>query len=265
MKESSEKAILYLSKNFRKKIKLEEIAKVAGVSSFHFHRKFVEENECTPYEYLENIRMQHATHMMTLFPSWSLIDIAFECGYSSPGIFSRSFKKYYKVAPSKYKPNPDPPIKPSQLSEFKPINIQYLSKKIVAVEKVSLLESKLNIAYQRLINARSTNLIVFGFYLDIPFHIPPEKCRYFIGIESQLSDKDDSVLTIPAGYYTSFTVQGNFNQLEEKAIIMNRQIQDIGYVIDSLVGYEKISIAKNSQQFDYMTMPREIFAKVRRE
>ena len=265
MKNKSERAILYFSKNFRKKINLDEVAKISGISPFYFHRKFVEENKCTPFAYLEKIRMQHATHIMGLFFDMSLIEVAFECGYSSPGIFSRAFKKYYGIAPSKYKSiNIDVAEKYHQ-KKSEPIQIQYLSKKIITVKKVPLIEKELNIAFQQLVNKDNLRSTIYGFYLDVPFHIPPDECRYFIGSESAISDKNASTLTIDSGYYTSIIVQGGFDQLEEKMVVLNNQIKNKGYVIDSLQGFEKVMSFNKTTPFNYMLSQREIFVKIKRE
>lgn len=264
MKQDSEKVILYLSKNFRKKITLAEIAKVANKSPFHFHRQFVAENNCTPQKYLEQIRMQHATHLLAAFPHWSLTDVAFDCGYSSPGIFSRAFKNFYGIPPSQHQPNNDIAAKKSTEEQTKPIDIQYLTKKTIAVKKVSLLEGKLNLAYQQLINKTASNSTLYGFYMDVPFHVPLEKCRYFIGLETNLSEKDASVITISSGYYTTLSIQGGFMQLKDKLVAINKKIQERGYALDSLMGHEKIIVTEKNIPFNYLKTMREIFIKIKR-
>lgn len=264
MAKKSERAILYFSKNFRRKINLEEVAKISGVSPFHFHRLFVEEHKCTPHAYLENIRMNHATHIMTLFPNWSLTDVAFDSGYSSPGIFSRAFKNYFGVSPSQYRIENVEPSDTTPAANTKQLKVQYLAKQTIQVQKVPLVESKLNVAYQRLIASSPNCKTAFGFYLDAPFHTPPEQCRYFIGTASENGGKNSSVLAIAAGYYTSVSAAGTFDRLEEKMIDLNNQIQKQGYVIDSLVGHEKINLSRDTP-FEYMKAQREIFVKIKRE
>ncbi len=265
MKSISEQVILYLSKHFRKKISLEELARIAGISTFHFHRKFVEENDCTPHAYLENIRMQHARHLMVLFPDLSLTDVAFDCGYSSPGIFSRAFKKFYGVAPSKYIPTEIIVPENIHLEITKPLQIHYLSKKIIAVQKVPLTEKALNHTCQQLIATMSSITAVWGLFLDAPFHVPLDQCRYFMGTESANSDRNTTVLTMPSGYYTTIKVTGGFDQLKEKMIILNEHIKSNGYGINSLTGYEKIDITQKTTAFNYLQSTREIFVKIKRE
>lgn len=261
----SEIAILYLSKNFRKKIKLDDVAKTVGLSSFHFHRKFVEENNCSPFEYLENIRMQNASHLMGLFPDGSLTDVAFECGYSSPGIFSRAFKNYFGVSPSKYKPEVVAVPNDSELKNSKPVRIQYMAKKTLEVTKVTLSKKDLNRAYGNLIDTTDSSLVMYGVFLDAPFHLPPLECRYFIGKETSKTKNDESLLTIPSGYYTTLVTRGDFDHLKNKIVALNHQIQQKGYVIDSLIGHEKIVPLKTKEPFNYMKMDRELFVKIKRE
>jgi len=263
MKQTSELAILYLSKHFRKKTTLQELAKSVGLSPFHFHRIFVAENNCTPQNYLEKIRMEHAQHIMGALPNWSITDIAFECGYSSPGIFSRAFKKYYGFPPSKYKP--DVITIPADLENKLPLNIQYLSSKTIWVKKVKLINKKLNLAYQEFVSNPVSNNTIYGVFLDPPFHKPIEECRYFMGIESSKSKKTIPTLEFPAGYFVSISINGDFKHLKEKAVALNHQIQKKGYVIDSLIGYEKIKINKDVESFDYMNATREVLMKIKRE
>lgn len=263
MKQKSEIAILYLSENFRKKITLKELAKVVGVSPFHFHRQFVAENNCTPQAYLENIRLLHATHIMAAFPNWSITDVAFECGYTSPGIFSRAFKKYHGIAPSNYQSQEV--IIPEGYEKKVPLNIQYHSKKTVAVQKVPLISKQLNLSYHQLVDANPSSKTIFGFFLDAPFHMPLEECRFFMGIAAPIADKNAPQLTFPAGYYTSMIIKGGFDNLKEKVISLNQRIQKKGYVIDTLIGYEKIIISENAIPFDYLNSTREIFMKIKRE
>lgn len=264
MTPKTEIALLYLSKHFRQKINLEELAQHAGISPFHFHRLFVEENDCTPRVYLENIRMEHAKHIMRVFPDWSMIDLAFDCGYSSPAIFSRAFKKYFGMAPSKFQAIMVEDILGPMPEQTKPVQVQYFSKKTFLVKKVMLVEEKLNKAYQALTQASPSSNTFWGVFLDAPFHKPPEQCRYFIGIQSEEAVEHSSTLTMPSGYYTSITVQGGFEQLKEKVFLMNEQIKKKGYVMDSLIGYEKLSAPKGNKPFDYKQSSREIFAKIKR-
>lgn len=263
MKTDSEKIILYLSKNFRKKIKLEDLSRLVGQSPFHFHRNFVKENNCTPQIILENIRMQHAKHIMTIYPSWSMTEVAFECGYSSPGIFSRAFKNFFKIPPSKFVPKEI--IIPEKFEKREPLKIQYLTKKILSIKKVPLDDQKINHLVERMKKRTIPQNIIYGVFLDVPFHVPQEKCRYFLGIEDSNNLNPASTFTFPAGFYTSIIMIGDFDELGEKLGATNNHIMRNGYIIDSLVGFEKINISSDPISFDYYNTNREILIKIKRE
>jgi len=263
MTTDSEKIILHLSKNFRKKIKLEDLARLAGQSPFHFHRNFVKENNCTPQNFLENIRMQHAKHILTMYPNWSMTDIAFECGYSSPGIFSRAFRNYFTIPPSKFVP--EEIIVPKKFENKAPLNIEYLTKKNISIQKVPLDDQKINHLVEKIRRNKIPQNTIYGVFLDVPFHVPKEKCRYFLGTEDSNDSNPTSSITFPAGFYTSLTIIGNFDDLGEKVRATNKQIQKNGYIIDSLIGFEKIRISNNEVPFDYYSTTREILIKIKRE
>lgn len=255
--------ILYVSKNFRKKLSLEELAKTSGLSLFHFQRKFVERYNCSPQKYLEKIRMQHATHIISAFPNWSITQVAFESGYSSPGIFTRAFKNYFGIPPSKYKPQNE--ITEVNLNLDDNPKIQYLSSKNILVQKSLLLNPNLNKAIRNILELKKSTKTIYGFFLDIPFHVPIPECRYYLGTETTQNNNDDSILTFPSGYYTSITIEGDFDQLKETVFGLNQKIQAKGYVIDSIIGYEKIHIEQNVLPLNYMRSTRELFMKIKRE
>ncbi|PCJ94512.1 MAG: hypothetical protein COA50_12180 [Flavobacteriaceae bacterium] len=265
-KSQTESAILYLSTHFIEKIKLEVIAKQAGLSKFHFHRLFVKEQNCTPLAYLEDLRLKHAIHLMKIYPNMALMEVAYESGFSSPATFNRSFKKHQAIAPSEYRKKHSFSRISRSKSGNKRINIQYLSSKKIAVQKVGLTMPELNHSYQTLINSKEDGVITtIGFYLDVPMHVPLNECRYYIGVEEKTSASTNQFLTIPAGYYTAVQIKGDFNLLKERLTQHKNEIESCGYVIDSLIGYEKIKLDVQLTNFDFLTVTREILIKVRRK
>jgi len=57
---------------------------------------------CTPSEFLIQIRMRHAKHLL-LQGKKRINEIAILCGYNNAYYFSNAFKKVYHVPPSKYR------------------------------------------------------------------------------------------------------------------------------------------------------------------
>ncbi len=91
----------YMNTHFAEGITIEELANIAGYSSFHFARMFKESFALPPHQYLGRLRIQKAKDMIKA-GKLSLADIALSCGYSSQAHFTTSFKKATGVTPRQY-------------------------------------------------------------------------------------------------------------------------------------------------------------------
>ena len=266
MKQQTEPALLFISTHFREDIKLDAIAEGVGLSKYHFHRLFVREQGCTPQQYLEKVRLEHAAHFMKLYPHLHMTEVAFECGYSSPACFSRAFKKFYFLSPSAYRSKFDPPEFEKGDKSSCHIAIRYLPSISVEVQKVKLDGPALSGACQKLAARHPAETHAMGFFLDVPAHKPLEDCRYYLGTESQPGNQGSAknVLIMPAGYYTSIKQQGPFDQMTDSLYSLWKKLLASGYVIDSMTGYERIPLTTNMATFDYFMADRELFVKIRR-
>ena len=83
-------------------LRLEDVASVAGISRFHFHRIFRALMGETLQRFVKRVRLERALSMMSRTPRPRLTDVAFACGFSSSSDFTRSFKQRYGVAPSAF-------------------------------------------------------------------------------------------------------------------------------------------------------------------
>lgn len=92
----------YMQDNFSKAITVDDIARYAGLSRFHFSRIFKQETGFTPHQYLINIRLKHAQEILAAGPA-SLDDIAISCGFSSTSHFIHTFKKKNGVTPTMFR------------------------------------------------------------------------------------------------------------------------------------------------------------------
>ena len=79
---------------------IETISKSAGYSPEHFNRLFKQYLNTTPYQYAIQLRMSEAVRL--LLAGLSVNETSEAIGFSDTKSFSRSFKKHYGVAPSKY-------------------------------------------------------------------------------------------------------------------------------------------------------------------
>ena len=97
--------INYISENISKTITLNELSIVACFSKYHFHRIFkalVTENV---NEFMRRLQLIKAAFMFIFHASSTIVNIAFDCGFSSSQNFAKAFKSQYKVTPSEFRNN----------------------------------------------------------------------------------------------------------------------------------------------------------------
>ncbi len=94
----------YLKAHLDKKFDLEECAKEAGLSPFHFTRLFKKTTGISPSRYF--IRQKIAkSQLLLLETEMSIIEIALTVGYENPGHFSQVFKRETGLTPRQYRTN----------------------------------------------------------------------------------------------------------------------------------------------------------------
>ncbi len=93
-------AIDHIVQNLDQRIVLEDVARVACFSPFHFHRVFRTLVGETLKQFVRRVRLERALHTMVHRPDRSLTEIALASGFSTSSDFSRTFKQRYGVPPS---------------------------------------------------------------------------------------------------------------------------------------------------------------------
>ncbi|MDH6365854.1 AraC-like DNA-binding protein [Enterococcus sp. PF1-24] len=92
--------IYYLENRYDQEITLEQLAEIFYVSPTHLSKVFKEVTGSSPINYLIQIRLKHAKTLLKN-ESASIKEVAQTVGYEDAYHFSKLFKKYYGVAPSK--------------------------------------------------------------------------------------------------------------------------------------------------------------------
>ena len=81
---------------------LEHAAGEAGLSTSRMHQVF-EAVQREPFgAYVRRARLEYACGLMRAFPRWTCTRVAQEAGFSESSDFSRSFKREYGIAPSRW-------------------------------------------------------------------------------------------------------------------------------------------------------------------
>lgn len=92
----------YVSKNFRKKIYIDEIAEKLGISTSYLSHLFRKETGKTLEEYIIEVRLEKARNLL-MYSNESLANIAAYVGFPSQSYFGEKFKKYFNMTPMQYR------------------------------------------------------------------------------------------------------------------------------------------------------------------
>lgn len=92
-------AVDFMEENITEEMEIEEIAKKACMSPFHFQRVFSVLCGYTVGEYLRNRRLSLAAEALNATED-TILDIAMRFSYDTPEGFTRAFHRYYGVTPS---------------------------------------------------------------------------------------------------------------------------------------------------------------------
>ena len=88
----------FIDENFYSDIQIVDIAATAHISQYHFFRLFRNVYNISPLQYLIKKRMEKAQELLLKMP---INQIALELGYQDIFSFSKAYKKFYGIAPSK--------------------------------------------------------------------------------------------------------------------------------------------------------------------
>lgn len=84
---------------------LQKVMEHIPINADYLRRQFKQALGMTPHEYLTQLRMEYAKHLLTddRGQNMDISEIAYRAGYYDPLYFSRAFRKYTGTAPSKWK------------------------------------------------------------------------------------------------------------------------------------------------------------------
>jgi AraC-like DNA-binding protein len=93
---------LWIDAQSHREIGLEDAARQAGVSPFHFLRLFSEVIGATPHQYLVRSRLRHAARLLADDDA-SITDIAYSVGFGDLSNFVRTFHRAAGVSPLRFR------------------------------------------------------------------------------------------------------------------------------------------------------------------
>jgi AraC family transcriptional regulator len=97
-----ERAVVAIYERYSEPIHLEELARTAMLSKFHFLRVFRCVTGVTPGRFLSAVRLQEAKRLL-LTTSFNVAYISAQVGYSGAGTFTRRFTESVGLSPTQYR------------------------------------------------------------------------------------------------------------------------------------------------------------------
>ena len=95
-------AISYLENHYKEPVTVGQLTQIGGMSESSLLRAFKQATGSSPSEYLLNLRLQRARHLLE-HTTLNITEIAFDTGFNDSNYFSRQFRKQTGSSPREYR------------------------------------------------------------------------------------------------------------------------------------------------------------------
>jgi AraC family transcriptional regulator len=232
--------LAYIQEHLDEPLRLDVLANVAGFSPFHFHRIFTAFVGETVADYVRRIRLQRAAQQL-LDTAQSITEIALSSGYETPAAFTKAFRQYFAITPSKLREVRDRSATTIVISQKTKFNKRSI---IMQAEIRSLPDQRVLYARQKgIVNGdfsqaaqtafhqlysyigqhnlkEQVSSACLGITPDEPSVVPDEECRYDAGVFVNDNQQIDllpgdpvDIQILPGGRYAVFLHKGPYRTL----------------------------------------------------
>ena len=94
------RAVRWIRDNYREAFRVEDVARMSGMSVSAFHRNFQAVTAMSPIQFQKQIRLQQARLLLATRPG-DVTGVGHLVGYDSPSQFSREYRRQFGVPPSR--------------------------------------------------------------------------------------------------------------------------------------------------------------------
>ena len=121
-----QKVLYFIENNLNNQLDLDDLARIAGYSKYHFSRCFKLNVGESVIDYMTRLRLEKS--QFKIIQNNSMINVALDIGYETPNGFNKAFKKIFGTTPTKYKK-----LKKDFLNQYKELGI-YLDNSVKIVD-----------------------------------------------------------------------------------------------------------------------------------
>jgi AraC family transcriptional regulator len=262
-------AIDHVTRNLSEPLALEDVARVACFSPYHFHRIFRTVVGETLHDFVKRVRLERAVYLISHSEGRPLTEIALACGFGSSSDFSRSFRKHFGVSPRAF-----------DVAQFRKTRRDQMIGSLPGGERLARLPAGANpdgfavrlrnlpsrrVAYLRVfrpyegtrVEETASRLVSWararglaggqwlGYQWDDPEIVAPDQCRYDLGVEipeTATITADVSETRFPPMKVAEIDIAGSVD-LELRALdwIYGTWLPRSGYAPDHQPGFEAFS------------------------
>ena len=258
----------YLNQRAEATPTLQDLADIAGISPFHFHRVYRAITGETPAGTLRRLRLARATVMLKE-PQKPITEIAFDVGYESSQAFSKAFREVTGFSASGLRQEPqklEAVIRdlssPPEQSATKTLEVKLVSVepfKVIASRHVGPAKGVFKVYGDLLRWAEETDRGkafrgIYGIPTDDPRGVPEEECRFdccFNFGPTVQPDETHRAVFLGGGLYAVTRHLGPYEGLEGKYdFLYGPWLSSSGYALRENPSY-------NHYQADPDTLPPE--------
>ncbi|MFC4587692.1 AraC family transcriptional regulator [Sphaerisporangium corydalis] len=93
------RAVRWIREHYTQSFRVEEVARLSGMSVSAFYRNFQEVTAMSPIQFQKQIRLQEARLLLATHPN-DVTGVGYRVGYDSPSQFSREYRRQFGAPPS---------------------------------------------------------------------------------------------------------------------------------------------------------------------
>ena len=247
------RAVDFINEHLHEPVNLHDLAAIANISEFHFHRLFKALMSESPGEYIQRLRLEKAVFKLQTTKQ-TVLEIAEQTGYQSSHALSKAFKKRFDISPAAFRKQASHlsvPVETPVFIHIEPEIREIKAKQVVTLRVVNpfVNPDAFIHAWRKLVEFAGVNGIpddeheYFTLSRDISTITQPNRYRSYVCITANPDIKPKGEFgkqTINGGLYAVFTYKGAYANLDRLYCFIYRNwIPNSKYEFRDMAFFEK--------------------------
>ncbi|MFH0879846.1 MAG: AraC family transcriptional regulator [Lentisphaerota bacterium] len=231
--ERMNRVLTHIQQHLDEPLTLDDLARVACFSPFHFHRIFAAYVGEPLNSHIRRLRLEFAAHRLC-HTHQSITDIALSAGYDTHGAFTKAFTQFFQLSPSQFRKErattyfwqPELRINSRTTTEatMQPEIRNMKERKVIFVRRTGPYQKAAKEAWDSVCSYAFPHGLVgpgaefIGIGLDDPSITAEDKLRYDACITVQRDVKPEGevgIQSISGGKYAVFLHKGPYSELKQ--------------------------------------------------